>query len=214
MALAQSLPGGTRLTGLEVFVFSTAVGLNVLSTYVLVVGLLGWLRYGLVFAVPIGLVVVAAGWLRFKQTETEIRAGRHASAPRNDSWLSRWKAMAGRAVCIGDRLGRDAAAGGFDVREYHLQVPKEFLSRGGSASCRITSMATWRWARDAQPAGDGPLGQLVAGRPGRQDGDRPVRPADGPQAVGRRSAVFRRLPVSWLRWCICRFLDYVCLQPD
>jgi hypothetical protein len=119
------------LTGLEVFVFSTAVGLNVLSTYVLVVGLLGWLRYGLVFAVPIGLVVVAAGWLRFKQTsKPKSEPGRHASAPRNDSWLSpRWLWLGVPFVLV-IVLGGMLPPVDFDVREYHLQVPKEFFEQG------------------------------------------------------------------------------------
>lgn len=135
------------LTGLEVFVFSTAVGLNVLSTYVLLVGLLGLLQSLLVFAVPVALVLAAAGWLRFRRPSEPGRvgpkSGRHAPAlkrtvssvtkedvaeeslPLSPRWL--WLAVPFVLLIL---LGGMLPPVDFDVREYHLQVPKEFYQQG------------------------------------------------------------------------------------
>ena len=60
----------------------------------------------------------------------------------------------------------------FDVREYHLEAPKEFFQQG-----RITFLPHNVYANmplgagDVRPAGNGRLRRLVAGGPGRQDGD-------------------------------------------
>jgi len=137
------------LTNLEEFVFSTGVGLNVLSTYVLVVGLLGLLHSRLVFAVPMGVVVAGAGWLRFgcgtkadlsgkkseKHAGQEKRAGQARRLDEPDRiddslqlsmrWL--WLALPFVLLIV---LGGMLPPVDFDVREYHLQVPKEFYQQG------------------------------------------------------------------------------------
>lgn len=130
---------GRRLGRLEGFVFSTAVGLNVVSTYVLAVGLLGWLDHRLVFAVPAGLtlaltlaVAVRRGWRRALESSTEgppaaepaPNAGRPA-----DSLSARWLWLTVPFVLV-ILLGGMLPPVDFDVREYHLQVPKEFFQQG------------------------------------------------------------------------------------
>ncbi|MEN6497429.1 MAG: glycosyltransferase family 39 protein [Thermoguttaceae bacterium] len=122
------------LTRLETFVFSTAVGLNVLSTYVLLVGLLGLLRNRLVFAVPSVLVLAAAGWLGFGRrghvaASPATRRPEPRAAEENDILSSRllWVAVPFVLVIL---LGGMLPPIDFDVREYHLQVPKEFFEQG------------------------------------------------------------------------------------
>lgn len=131
------------LTSLEVFVFSTGVGLNVLSTYVLVAGLVGLLHNRLVFAVPMGLVTAGAGWLRFGRW---IRADFRENNARKRSGLARrlnGEERTGEGLQLSTRWlwlavpfvllivwGGMLPPVDFDVREYHLQVPKEFYQQG------------------------------------------------------------------------------------
>ena len=150
-----------RLARLEVFVFSTAVGLTTISTYVLAVGLVGMVRSRAIFLVPGLLVLTAAGWLyarrrnaerkprprgrnlparlaasdsRSKKGQAEKLRSRFAShsppaAPSAD-WLSpRWLWLAVPFVVM-FVLSSVLPPLAFDVREYHLQVPKEFFLGG------------------------------------------------------------------------------------
>ncbi len=139
MALCRADRGLTRL---ECFVFSMAVGLNLVSTYVLAAGLLGWLRNPLVFAVPAALTLAAAGRLRWRRVMAGLEEDRQgkpvknkkanpaAAAEQNDRWLSpRWLWLATPFVLM-ILLGGMLPPVDFDVREYHLQVPKEFFQQG------------------------------------------------------------------------------------
>jgi len=131
------------LTRLETFVFSTAVGLNAISTYVLLAGLMGWVREVVVFAVPAVLTWVAAGWIWLarnapswdsaEKPQSGKRESSHAKARQTEEdadWLRpRWLWLAAPfAVVI--LLGGVLPPVEFDVREYHLQVPKEFYQQG------------------------------------------------------------------------------------
>jgi len=132
------------LTRLETLVFSAAVGLNAISTYVLLVGLMGWVRHVFLFAVPAVLTGVAAGWIwlghrpRDHSGESDLGARfarpqppkRQPSAGSGGDWLRlRWLWLAAPfAVVI--LLGGMLPPVEFDVREYHLQVPKEFFQQG------------------------------------------------------------------------------------
>ena len=142
------------LTRLETWVFSTAVGLNAISTYVLLVGLMGWVRHVFVFAVPAVLTGVAAGWIwlahRPRDHSGESVLGARFARPQPPSaqppsaqppsaqagasgdghwlrphWL--WLAAPFAVVIL---LGGMLPPVEFDVREYHLQVPKEFFQQG------------------------------------------------------------------------------------
>jgi len=134
-----------RLTRLEVFVFSTAVGLGVVSSYVLLVGLAGALGNVLVLAVPAALTLAAAGRLRWRRASEDLGenieaahgggrkpAARAAKPPAADDsdWLSpRWLWLAAPFVVVIVLAGMLPPLD-FDVREYHLQVPKEFFQQG------------------------------------------------------------------------------------
>lgn len=134
--LLMALCGADRgLTRPERFVFSVAVGLNLVSTYVLVVGLLGRLDNLLVFAVPAALTLAAAGRLRWRRAWTAPAVDQPSARPRSASeghgdWLSpRWLWLGAPFVLV-ILLGGMLPPVDFDVREYHLQVPKEFFQQG------------------------------------------------------------------------------------
>jgi hypothetical protein len=133
------------LTGLESFVFSMAVGLNAVSTYVLLVGLLGLLDSLLVFVLPPVLALGAAGWLRHRREARPSAAvqgqltGRVAAVKRSepsgkpadevDVGLSPQWLWLGAPFVLVILLGGMLPPIEFDVREYHLQAPKEFFQQ-------------------------------------------------------------------------------------
>jgi len=136
------------LARLETFVFATAVGLNAVSTYVLLVGLMGLCRNVLVFIVPAVLTLAAAGWVslrgggktgwgrswglsRFSRSENGTVPFRNAEreAHGDDLLSPRWLWLAAPFVLV-IVLGGMLPPVEFDVREYHLQVPKEFFQQG------------------------------------------------------------------------------------
>ena len=139
-----------RLDRLETAVFALAAGMNVVSTYVLAVGLLGWIHHLLVYTVPAALVLAAAGrisWRRSLRPPTDPHARRgHREAvrlsaspagqslypsppdeaePLGPRWL--WAALPFTLVIL---FGGLLPPIDFDVREYHLQAPKEFYQQG------------------------------------------------------------------------------------
>jgi hypothetical protein len=140
--LLMTLCGADRgLTRLEGFVFAVAVGLNLVSTYVLAAGLLGGL-HRLAFALPAVLTLAAAGGLWWRRALAESAGDRpgkkaktHNAKPpaegkEEDHWLSpRWLWLAAPFVLL-IFLGGLLPPVDFDVREYHLQVPKEFFQQG------------------------------------------------------------------------------------
>ena len=124
-----------RLTRLEVTVFSLAVGLNAVSTYVLLAGLFGLLHGRLVFLLPMAMISAAAGWLWFRRRGEPSNKNVSPPSPAHDDpagddrisprWL--WCAVPFVAVIM---LGGMLPPVEFDVREYHLQAPKEFFEAG------------------------------------------------------------------------------------
>lgn len=130
------------LRRLEVFIFATAVGLGAISTFVLAAGLAGGLRYRSVFLIPAAVTLMVAGWVwtkrggegeRGRSGEKSQKAEERtpiglllSPAPRlplSLLWLT-----APFVVLI--LLGSMLPPLDFDVREYHLQVPKEFFAQG------------------------------------------------------------------------------------
>ncbi len=117
------------LTRLEVFLFSLAAGLNTISLYTLAVGLCGGLQQQLLFLLPASVVlIVAAIWRRRgsprKQPFTEV------ITPAEQSWFARhglWLVVPFAVVIL---LGGILPPWKFDVRVYHLQVPKEWYLAG------------------------------------------------------------------------------------
>ena len=131
-----------RLTRLEVFVFSTAVGLNAVSTYVLAVGLVGLVQSRAVFVVPAIATIGGAWWLYRRRGQAFPDKPRSARAARKtgkgdarhnvsqSDWLDpRWLWLIAPFTLV-ILLGGMLPPIEFDVREYHLQVPKEFYEQG------------------------------------------------------------------------------------
>ena len=124
-----------RLKRLETSVFSLAVGLNGVSTYVLLAGLLGLLHNRLVFLLP--MVAISAAAVRLWFCRREAPLGKDVSLPLpthhdpaddqriSPHWL--WCAVPFVAIIV---LGGMLPPAEFDMREYHLQAPKEFYQAG------------------------------------------------------------------------------------
>ena len=121
-----------ELTRLETFVFSTVVGFNVLSTWTLLAGLLGFLnRMGTVVAPMSATFLVGAGvWVRRAVKNRNPKQADDDSVPKKSGdigihWL--WLSLPFVLVIV---LTAVLPPTDFDVCEYHLQAPKEFFQQG------------------------------------------------------------------------------------
>ena len=149
---------GQRLTRLERFVFSAGVGLNLVSTLVLLAGLLGGLNCLLAFTLPAAATLAGIAWIFWRGRRAPAAEGRPVRSESAAGSASRHGRRSGRPH--GDLFPGTSSAGGadpllskrwlwlavpfaavillggmlppieFDVREYHLQVPKEFFQQG------------------------------------------------------------------------------------
>lgn len=122
---------GKVMTRLETFVFSTAVGLNVLSTYVLAVGLGGLSRSFLALAFPAIIVPAVALWL-FVASGKGLRepAKKPSQGSADVEKVPRLFYFLAIPFILAIVLGGVLPPNEFDVREYHLQAPKEFYQQG------------------------------------------------------------------------------------
>lgn len=116
------------VTKLEMTLFSLAVGLNLVSLGTLALGLAGWLHTW-AFALPAVAVCLAAAVLYWRAGCASGTA--NALPPRTTGWSldRRWLWLAAPfavAIVLSGMLPPVA----FDVREYHLQAPKEFYQQG------------------------------------------------------------------------------------
>jgi hypothetical protein len=113
---------------LELAVFATAVGLNALSTWVLLLGLFGVLDRLWTFTVPAFLTLGLAchSW----RNSRRLTAAGNSPAGCCDGALSaHWLWLAAPFV-LAILLAAMLPPLDFDVREYHLQAPKEFFQQG------------------------------------------------------------------------------------
>ena len=124
------------LTRLETFVFSIAVGLNMISTYVLAVGLAGWLHGRAVFLAPAAATFALVGWLWHKRKQeaknspVALSPGPSPETGEESSWWTAAKIACLLPFAAVILLGAMLPPVEFDVREYHLQAPKEFYLSG------------------------------------------------------------------------------------
>lgn len=144
-----------RLSPAERFVFAAAVGLNALSTWTLLCGLAGILERWWVIVLPATTTFGVGAWAFWpKATGAETGPARRlalpwrqsASEPRRSALLrkctqpaqssqcsellsSRWLGLVALFVAV-ILLGGMLPPIEFDVREYHLQAPKEFFQQG------------------------------------------------------------------------------------
>ncbi len=139
----------------EVAVFAMAVGLNALSTWMLFLGLCGVMGRLWVFGVPVALTLAATFWV-WRRTKNAFHPGipgrseiprhseqseesgnqrkilrraqddgLHSSLELSPHWL--WPCVPFVVVIF---LAAMLPPLDFDVREYHLQAPKEFFQEG------------------------------------------------------------------------------------
>jgi len=124
------------LDRLERFVFAVGAGLNLISLYALAVGLAGLLQQRWVFVAP--LIALGAGnvWIAFRRRGgTPQRAFPTAPAGAVDSYGANdrrwyWLLLAAAPFAVAMVLGGMLPPWSYDVREYHLQAPKEWFQNG------------------------------------------------------------------------------------
>lgn len=127
--LLQGLGVAHLVNRLERAVLATAAGLNLLSLYALLIGLLGGLQVRWLFAVPLAVLMtygIVRLWLDWRQATPAPPPGvRNLTNRRWLWWLAAIVPFA--AVML---LGAILPPSDYDVREYHLQVPKEWFQQG------------------------------------------------------------------------------------
>lgn len=132
-----------ELTRLETFVFAVVVGLNLLSTWMLIAGLLGCLNRTWTVVVPMAATFLAFAVWRYRRKrhghqrlatveESDAESFRSSPPPSADEanaadvhWL--WLTL---PFCLAILLMAPLPPTDFDVCAYHLQTPKEFLQQG------------------------------------------------------------------------------------
>ncbi|MEN6405135.1 MAG: hypothetical protein ABFC77_01565 [Thermoguttaceae bacterium] len=119
------------LDRLELWVFSTAVGLNVLSTWTLSLGLLGVLNRTWLFTVPVLVTALLAAFQKLVLLKKN-KNGRAsvASETCDRGGLSRQLIWLAAPFVVMILLAAMLPPLDFDVREYHMQAPKEFFLQG------------------------------------------------------------------------------------
>lgn len=128
----------TDLSQLELLVFATGAGLNIVSLYTLTVGLAGALQIRLLFIVP-GVAVLVVSVFRWRyccfnggaivafcSAKGRLFAG-CLETPRTTAKLAAWLCIPFAVVIIAGSL---LPPWHFDTREYHSQVPKEWYQQG------------------------------------------------------------------------------------
>ncbi|GIW94210.1 MAG: hypothetical protein KatS3mg110_2251 [Pirellulaceae bacterium] len=112
------------MAGWQKVVYSWGIGLQLCSLYTLAVGLAGLLHQSWLFWGPSLLTIAAAVWRHRRQLSREnvMRV-----PPSGRQWLG-WLAILPPLVLL--LLLAPLPPWEFDVREYHLQVPKEWYQQG------------------------------------------------------------------------------------
>ena len=129
MRLVQACRG---LSLVERLGFATGLGLNLVSLAVLLLGLVGLTQNRAVVLCGAALAIAAAGWFAWRDRKLnsigEADSNDVASQPsdRPVLWLLALAAPFVAVILFGGML----PPSDFDVREYHLQAPKEFYQLG------------------------------------------------------------------------------------
>lgn len=120
------------LDWLERQVFALGVGLNLVSLYALLVGLAGGLRQRWLFWGPVVLLLVVnvaiTKWQRRSPGLSDHVWSRPREALDDRRWL--WWLAAATPFAVVMVLGAMMPPWAYDVREYHLQTPKEWFQTG------------------------------------------------------------------------------------
>ncbi len=134
--LLEAFGAGKKMTPLETHLFSTAVGLQLLSLATLLLGLAGALHAPWVFATAYVVFLVVchrrmSPWFSTTPGDTSSPDAppRNTASSPNASW--EWLGWAAAVPFLAALLLAAALPpNDFDVREYHLQAPKEWRRQG------------------------------------------------------------------------------------
>jgi 4-amino-4-deoxy-L-arabinose transferase-like glycosyltransferase len=122
------------LERLERIVFALGAGLNAISLYTLAVGLAGGLHQRWAFFVPAGLLVPLAAWTFWRSSGAQSQPTElpkpDLRGDRKSDWLNPNWMWLGAPFVLAILLGGMLPPVEFDVREYHLEAPKEFYQLG------------------------------------------------------------------------------------
>lgn len=127
----DQIPSANRYTTLEKTLLQLGVGLSLLSTGTLLAGMFQLYHWKIACLLPaVGLAV--AGWISpgtsLAAPGDEVPSETRSQDPVN--W-QKWLWLAGIPFGLFILLGSMISPWEFDVREYHLQVPKEWFQGGG-----------------------------------------------------------------------------------
>jgi len=133
--MLESAGCSTRFGRVELAVFSTAAGLSMFSLFTLITGVTVGLHGWLFVAAALLLIAAAAvrGWKWWQQDVTrpwfiEFHGSYCVHWP--ESWLTRYGSWLTAPFAAAIILGGMLPPFDFDVREYHLQAPKEWSQQG------------------------------------------------------------------------------------
>lgn len=111
-----------EMSRLESLVFSLGIGLNFLSLLMLAIGWCGGLRQRALIGGLLGVLIVSFSYLILKRQPRPVARPSLATSP--------WSLLAIVPFALILVLGSLLPPWEFDVREYHLQVPKEWFQAG------------------------------------------------------------------------------------
>lgn len=124
----EGLGLAASLDRLERFVLATAIGLNLLSTFALAVGLAGGLNQKSLFWTAIAILFIAGGALAWRMRGQQPKAAKAIHGDGTRQWL--WCLAGIVPYVLITLLGSMLPPWEYDVREYHLQAPKEWFLQG------------------------------------------------------------------------------------
>lgn len=119
-----------KVSPLEHGLLAITLGLGIISTYTLVVGMLHLYTWKLWTVLPV-LVCAAMGWVQQLGQGTNRGSLDGESACHSKQHWTRWLGLAALPFLGLLILGSMMPPWEYDVREYHLQVPKEWYQAGG-----------------------------------------------------------------------------------
>jgi len=128
-ALLRLWRADRELTAVETIFFAGATGTSVVSLFTFGVGILGGLQQRILFLVPAAVAVLWGCW-QLGRTISGQRADRESPGVEPCETDSRRWLWWGLPFVLAIVLGGTLTPVDFDVREYHLQVPKEFYQQG------------------------------------------------------------------------------------
>lgn len=128
-SVMEGADSALHLTRTEHFLFACGAGLNVVSLYVLGLGLFGALNRWSVL-LPAAGILAANAWSMARKRRSRCWPGADKPATEGDDGISlNWLWLAA-PFALAILLGGMLPPIDFDVREYHLQAPKEFFQDG------------------------------------------------------------------------------------